>query len=1083
MQFLLLGAGILLGGSLDCLAQQTSASVQFSDGFYIPDETGGPAIIQVTRTGNTNGPVTVDYATGEGTAKPGADYDATFGTLSFGAGVTNATFSVRVHDDPYAEGTETVALLLSNPTGGAILGTPASARILIFDNENRGSLLDDTFVSAIAPVDTVSAIVLQPDGKIWVGGNFARAGSATPDRLIRVNPDGVRDVTFASSEGLPNNTVYAIALQNDGKIIIGGEFTRVGSVARNRIARLNADGAVDQSFDPGTGVNGSLAPGVYSLVIQPDGKILVAGNFDSVSGTVRNAVARLNSDGSLDTAFDPGTGASSTDANFRVPWLSSMALQPDRKVIISGQFTDVGGLPRRNIARLNADGSPDASFDPGTGATGDAASVEVVALQADGKIVMAGDFTKVNDLNRSSVARLNPNGSVDTTFNPGSGVTDTDQFGDPIPGLITSLAIQSDGKVLLSGSFTLVDDINRRGVARLNADGALDPTFGPYFGTTFRNELGYEEIAYVSGLALQPDGKVLIGGGFESPDGSRANRLVRLLSSNVRASSFEFATPSVSTGENAGPVEVKVLRRGDSAEGFTVDFITSGGKARSGLDYKAQIGTLRFAPLETEHTITIPILDDGVVEEDETFSVILRNPSTGTTLSEPSTCIVRIIDSKKPGNLDFTFADVTIPFPANPSAFLPVTAIAIQKDGKALVAGHFTSVNGTNRAGIVRLDTNGSIDPAFVPEVPPGAPTLDFHFMGLQPDGRVVGGFNGVQRLNTNGSLDTGFTPDIVDANSLAVQADGNFIVADEFFDPVAGETRNQVSRFLSTGFFDTTFSPPAELDDWANAIGPQPDGKVVIGGYFSFVNGVTQNRITRLNSDGTLDTSFNAGTGVAGPRAVVYTLALQPDGKVIIGGDFIRVNDVNRNNIARLNPNGSVDTSFDPGLGPDNYVESLALQADGKVLIGGSFTTVDGVRRVGLARLNADGSLDSDFDPKLTFAVAISVSAIAVQADGKVLIGGLITAVNGVPRSGLARLNGNADFVKLDPGPSSPQNRFSITLTTQPGKLYRIEVSTDLINWTPVSTIIATGYTYEFEDPTAKSPIGRFYRAVVVGP
>jgi uncharacterized delta-60 repeat protein len=1078
-----LSVAVLLAGSALCPAQQASASIQFSEADYVPDETGGPAIVEVTRTGNTNGPVTVDYATGKGTAKPGADYEPTSGTLSFAPGVTNATFSVRIHDDPYAEGTETVALLLSNPTGGAVLGTPATARLLIFDNEYRGSLLDDTFTSSIAPADSVSAIVLQADGRILASGNFARVGSATRDRLIRVNPDGSRDATFGTSESLPNNAVYAVALQKDGKIIMGGEFTRLGSVARTRLARLHANGVVDETFDPGTGVNGAVAPAVYSIAIQPNGKILIAGNFDSVNGVVRSAIARLNADGVLDTTFDPGIGVTSTDTNFRVPWLSSIAIEPDGKVIVSGQFTDVGGLPRRNIARLNADGSPDPSFDPGTGATGNAVTVEAVARQSDGKIVIAGDFTKVNGLDRSSIARLNPSGSVDTTFDPGPGVTDTDEFGKTIPGLVTFLAIQSDGKVVLSGSFTLVDDINRRGVARLNADGALDPTFGPYLGTTFRNELGYEEIAYVSGMALQPDGKVLIGGSFDSADGSRTNRLVRLLESNIRASTVEFATPTVAAGESAGPVEVKVIRRGDSTEAFTVDFVTSGGSARSGLDYKAQIGTLRFASLETEHTITIPILDDGAVEDDENFSVILRNPSAGTRITEPSTCFVRIIDSKKPGNLDYSFADVNVPFPANPGVFLPVTAISIQKDGKALVAGHFASVNGTSRTGIVRLNTNGTIDPDFVPEPPAGAPTLDFHYMGLQPEGLIIGGFKGVQRLNTNGSLDLRFNPDVVDVNSLAVQADGKFIVADVFFDPVAGQERNQVSRFLPTGFFDTTFSPPAELDDWANAIAPQPDGKVVIGGYFSLVNGVEQNRIARLNSDGTLDTTFNTGSGVAGPRAVVYTLALQPDGKIIIGGDFNRINNVNRNNIARLNSDGSVDTGFDPGLGTDNYVESLALQPDGKIFIGGSFTTFDGVRRVGLARLNANGSLNANFEPKLTFAVAISVSAIAVQADGKILIGGLITSVNGVPRSGLARLNGDADFVKLDPGPSKPQNRFSITLTTQPGKLYRIEVSTDLITWTPVTTIIATGFTYEFEDPTSKSPIGRFYRAVVVGP
>lgn len=1080
---LVIGAEILLATSVNNRAQQNTATVQFSTSYYLPDETGGPANIRVTRTGNTNIAVAVDFATGKGTATPGADYEATSGNLSFAPGVTEATFSVPILDDPFAEGTEVVALVLSNPTGGAVLGNPATARLLILDNENRGSLLDDSFTSPIAPVDTVNAVALQSDGKMLVSGNFARVGSATPDRLIRVNPDGIRDDSFVVADGPPNNTVHAIALQNDGRILIGGEFTRIGSVVRNRIARLNTDGTVDLSFDAGTGVNGAVVPGVYVITIQRDGKILVAGNFDSINGVVRNTIGRLNSDGSLDPSFDPGAGVSSTDTNFRVPWVSALAIQPDGKVILGGQFTDVGGTARRNIARLDTNGSVDASFDPGTGATGDAASVEAAALQSDGKIVIGGDFTKVNGVDRSSIARLNANGAVDKTFDPGPGVKDTSDNGAEIPGLITALAIQSDGKILLSGSFTLVDDINRRGVARLNADGALDPTFGPYLGTTYRNELGYEELDFVSALALQPDGKVVIAGAFVSVDGSRTHRVTRLLSSNLRASSFEFASPTVATGENTGMVSVKVIRRGDSTDAFTVEYITSGGKARPGLDYKAQIGTLRFAALQTEQTITIPILDDGIVEEDETFNVILRNPSAGTTLSEPSNCVIRIIDSKKPGNLDFSFANVAVPFAANPTAFLPVTVIALQNDGKAIVAGHFTSINETSRAGIARLNTDGSIDSGFVPGIPAGAPTLDFHQMGLQPDGRIIGGFDGVVRLNTDGSLDAGFLPDVADVNALAVQADGKFLVADEFFDPVAGETRNQVSRFLDNGFFDTTFSPPAELDDWANAIAPQPNGKVVIGGYFSLVNGVAQNRIARLNRDGTLDSTFDVGSGVAGPRAVVYVLALQPDGKVILGGDFDRVNNVNRNNIARLNANGSVDTSFDPGSGPDNYVESVAVQADGKVLIGGSFVSVDGIRRVGLARLNQDGSVDSDFDPKLTFAVAISVSTIAVQPDGRILIGGLFTAVNGVARTGIARINGNADFVRLDTTPTKPASRFRITLTTQPGKQYRIEYSTDLLNWTPIMTIVATGYTYEFEDPTAKSPLGRFYRAVLVGP
>ena len=118
-----------------------------------------------------------------------------------------------------------------------------------------------------------------------------------------------------------------------------------------------------------------------------------------------------------------------------------------------------------------------------------------------------------------------------------------------------------------------------------------------------------------------------------------------------------------------------------------------------------------------------------------------------------------------------------------------------------------------------------------------------------------------------------------------------------------------------------------------------------------------------------------------------VYAIAQQDDGKVLIGGTFTTVNGTARNGIARLNADGSLDTSFDPGTGADNFVQALAQQADGKVLIGGSFNDINGTARNGIARLNADGSLDTGFDPG-TGANNI-VFALAQQADGKVMIGG----------------------------------------------------------------------------------------------
>src|SRR5690606_36450331 len=152
-----------------------------------------------------------------------------------------------------------------------------------------------------------------------------------------------------------NNSVLSTVIQADGKIIVGGDFTSFNGTIINRIARLNTDGTLDTDFNPGTGFN----YGVRSTVIQVDGKIIVGGGFTSFNGTIINRIARLNTDGTLDTDFNPGTGFSSG--------VYSTALQVDGKIIVGGDFTSFNGVSRGRIARLNTDGTLDTDFNPGTG--------------------------------------------------------------------------------------------------------------------------------------------------------------------------------------------------------------------------------------------------------------------------------------------------------------------------------------------------------------------------------------------------------------------------------------------------------------------------------------------------------------------------------------------------------------------------------------------------------------------------------------------------------------------------------------------------------------------------------------------
>src|SRR5437899_1443246 len=203
----------------------------------------------------------------------------------------------------------------------------------------------------------------------------------------------------------PNYFVYSLVVQADGKIVMGGDFTTLPGQIRNNIGRLNADGTLDPSFNPGVGEVAVCFSFVNCLAQQADGKILVGGGFTTLGGQSRNNIGRLNADGTLDTSFNPGA-----DGN-----VLSLAVQADGKILVGGAFATLGGHSRSNIGRLNADGTLDTSFNPGANN-----SVLSLALQADGKILVGGGFTTLGGWIRGYLGRLNADGTYDRLFaNPG----------------------------------------------------------------------------------------------------------------------------------------------------------------------------------------------------------------------------------------------------------------------------------------------------------------------------------------------------------------------------------------------------------------------------------------------------------------------------------------------------------------------------------------------------------------------------------------------------------------------------------------------------------------------------------------
>lgn len=357
----------------------------------------------------------------------------------------------------------------------------------------QGGGCDYSFNPPAGTSGVVNAIAIQTDEKIIAAGTFTKYGNTTVNRIVRINPSNASmDMTFNAGAGA-NTGIQACALQPDGKILIGGYFSTYNGIARKKLARLNNDGSLDDGFDPGN-ITGNL---IQSVVVQPDGKILASGLFTGINGVSRNNIARFNADGSLDTSFDPGTG---TD-----DYIGKIALQPDGKILLGGDFTLYNGTARNSIARLNADGSLDASFDPGTGA--DELVAEIVLL-ANGKMLIGGGFTGYNSVAVNRIARLNADGSLDASFDAGTGA---DYY-------VNAMALQADGKIVVTGMFAHMNDLERRCIARLNPDGSQDINFNPGEGA----DNG------INACAIQADGKILIGGTFTIYDDAQRKSLARV---------------------------------------------------------------------------------------------------------------------------------------------------------------------------------------------------------------------------------------------------------------------------------------------------------------------------------------------------------------------------------------------------------------------------------------------------------------------------------------------------------------------------------------------------------------------------
>ena len=348
----------------------------------------------------------------------------------------------------------------------------------------------------------VTSVVELSDGKYLIGGSFTGAGGvAGTDRVARLNADGSLDTSFTPPS--LNSTVWSIAVLSDGKYLIGGLFTDVGGDTNtDYVARLNADGTRDTSFTPPTFAEIGSVEAVAGL---SDGKYLIVGSFTDAGGDANtDYVARLNADGTRDSSF------TSPAVNAQVYAVAELS---DGKYLIGGSFTN-------QVARLNADGALDSSFNSPSLGFG---SVFAVAGLTGGKYLIGGGITNVGgDPDLDHVARLNADGSLDTSFTPPS-----------LNNNVFSIAELTGGGYLIGGAFTDTGGaVNTDYLARLNADGSRDTSLTP--PTLNGPVYSAKELT---------GGKYLIGGVFTAAGGDpNIDRVARL---------WSVAPPGAPTGVTA----------------------------------------------------------------------------------------------------------------------------------------------------------------------------------------------------------------------------------------------------------------------------------------------------------------------------------------------------------------------------------------------------------------------------------------------------------------------------------------------------------------------------------------------------
>lgn len=699
---------------------------------------------------------------------------------------------------------------------------------------------------------------------------------------------------------LTNGIVYAVARLSDGSTVIGGQFTRVNGVARKNMAKIKPDGTLDLAWNVATENR------VNALAVDVVDNVLIAGEFIAVNDTQRLFLARVsgNGVGTLDPTWNPAPNGS----------VNTVVIDASQKILIGGLFNHVGQQDRLHIARLSPTGAgdADATWNPSADA-----SVLRIAPDTSGNVFVAGLFETIGGETRHYLAKLSASGTglADATWNPA------------VEGTVYAIAPDGAGNVFAGGYFTKIGGSQRSNLAKLSTSGAGDAVggFSPGVGSI------------VTGLVV--DGATLyVVGDFQTINNYIVGGVAKLAVADAA-------------------LDMNWTARADS----TVEAVALG----SG-------GTV--------------LIGGG-------FATVDGELAGGFAAIDANGVAVRKATTDAPG-----FAN----------------AILRQPDGGLIIGGHFWKAGDVARNNLLRLRPDGTLDPDFNP-APQGISYGGVYSLARDTNGRIyVGGLfleidgqerHDFARLSAAGALDTGWDPAVGGGVAAIAVDDAGYVYVGGDFLEAGRQQRKYAAKLSGTGAGDADPDWNAAADERVFSITIDPAGDVYMAGYFANIGGQPQKYLAKLSPV----TGLAYATWNPVFDGAVFAVALTTNGNVYAGGGFTHVGAADRKGIARLSGSGAgvLDATWNPSA-QGGSVQTLATDAKGDVYAGGSFTNIGGQSRQHVARLFGlgTGTADPQWNPSATGGIVASyVNAFAMNPNGYVHVAGSYTTIGGQSRNGVATL------------------------------------------------------------------------------